>query len=80
MGTRGLKARVGRKCCISRGEDRLNFGINVTAHQEKNEKTGIKKAGERRGQATDFRKAVCCPTSVVQRAARQKMVLRECPG
>ena len=50
--------------------------MNVTAHQEneKNEemKTGKRKVGEGRRQATDFKKAVRCPSAVVQRAARQK--------
>ena len=47
--------------------------MNVTDHEEKKKneetKTGIKKAGERRRQATDFRKAVCCPSAAVQGAA-----------
>ena len=49
--------------------------MNVTAYQEKKEneetKTGMKKVGERRRQSTDFRKAVCCPSAVVQGEARQ---------
>ena len=36
-------------------------------------KTGKRKAGEEKKQATDFKEAVCCPSVVVQRAARQKM-------
>ena len=49
--------------------------MNVTANQKKNEtKTGIKKAGERRRQATDFREAECCPSADVLGAAKQKMV------
>ena len=44
--------------------------MKVTAHQEKKKneetKTGMKKAGEGRSQATDFREAVCCPSAVVQ--------------
>ena len=49
--------------------------MNVTAHQEKEKneetKTGKRKTGEekKRKQATDFEKAVCCPSAVVQRAA-----------
>ena len=42
--------------------------MNITAHQkEKNEETkmSMKKAGERR-QSTDFRKAVCYSSAVVQ--------------
>ena len=48
--------------------------MNVAAHQEKekNEKTGKKKAGEKRRQETDFKEAACYPSSVVQGAARQK--------
>ena len=51
--------------------------MNVTAHQEKEKneetKTGKRKAGEeRRRQATDFKKAECCPSVVVQGAARRK--------
>ena len=48
--------------------------MNVVAHQEeKNEKTGKRKAGEERKQA-DFKETACYPSAVVQRAARQKMV------
>ena len=57
--------------------------MNVTAHQEKKKneetKTGKKRAGEERGQATDFEEAVCCPSAVVQGAARRK-IKGECPG
>ena len=53
-------------------------GMNVIAHQET--KTGMKKAGEGRRQATDFRKAVCCSSAVVQGAAQQKIVRGECLG
>ena len=60
---------------------RSEVGMNISAHQEKKEtKTGMKKAGEGRTQATDFREAVCCPTAVVQGAAQQKNGSRECPG
>ena len=49
--------------------------MNVTAHQEKEKneetKTGKKKAREERKQAIDFKKAVCCPSAIVQGAARQ---------
>ena len=50
-------------------------GMNVTAHQEKeeNEKTkeGKRRAGEKkkRKEAIDFEEAVCCPSAVVQVAA-----------
>ena len=52
--------------------------MNVAAHQEKdkNEKTGKRKAGEGRRRA-DFKDAVCYPSTVVQRAARQKNALCE---
>ena len=47
--------------------------MNVTAHQEKEKyketKTGKRRAGEKRKQATDFKDAVCCPSAVVQGAA-----------
>ena len=49
--------------------------MNVTAHQEKEKneetKTGKRRAEEerKRKQAIDFKKAVCCPSAVVQRAA-----------
>ena len=50
--------------------------MNVTTHQEKKKneevKMGMKKAGERRRQATNFREAVRCPSAVVQQAAWQK--------
>ena len=45
--------------------------MNVTAHQEemnKKMKTGYRRAGEERKQATDFEEAVCCPSAVVQGA------------
>ena len=47
----------------------------VNLHEkEKNEatKTGKRKAGEERRQATDFKEAGRCPSAVVQRAARRK--------
>ena len=41
--------------------------MNVASHQkkEKNEKTGKRKVGEERRQATDFKEAACCPSAVV---------------
>ena len=48
--------------------------MNATAHQEKekNEETkkGKRRAGEKkkRKQATNFEKAVCCPSAVIQGA------------
>ena len=46
--------------------------MNVAAHQEKEKKeetkTGKRKAGEGRGQATDFKEAACHPYAVVQGA------------
>ena len=46
--------------------------MNVTAHQEKKKnketKIGKRRAGEKRKQVTDFKEAVCCPSSVVQGA------------
>ena len=55
--------------------------MSVAAHQEleKNEepKTGKRKAGEERRQATDFNETVCCPFVVVQGAARPKNDLSE---
>ena len=65
-------------------EDGSRAGMNVSAYQEKKKteetKTGMKKAEEGRRHGTDFKKAVRCPSAVVQEAARQKMVPRECPG
>ena len=49
--------------------------MDVTAHQEKkNEetRTGKGKTGEERKQAIDLKKAVCCPSAVVQGAAQRK--------
>ena len=47
--------------------------MNVIAHEEKNKyketKTGKRRVGEKRKQATDFKEAVCCPSAVVQGAA-----------
>ena len=58
------------------GKDGARVGMNVIAHQEKeeNEETdkGKKTAGENRRLATDFKDAVCCPSAVVQGAARKK--------
>ena len=55
--------------------------MNVVAHQEKEKneetKTGKRKAGEERKQATDFKKAACCPFEVVQGVARRKNSLCE---
>ena len=52
--------------------------MNVAAHQEKekNEKTVKRKAGVKRRQA-NFKEAACCPSAVVQGAARRKNGLRE---
>ena len=50
--------------------------MNVTAHQEKekNEETkaGKRKAAKKKIQATDFKEALCCLFTVVQRAAQRK--------
>ena len=52
-------------------KDGARVGMNVTAHQQKEEneetKKGKRGAGEkkRRKQATDFKEAVCCPSAVV---------------
>ena len=58
--------------------------MNVTAHQEKKKneetKTGMKKTGEGKRQATDFKEAVCCPSAIVQRAAPRKNGSRKYPG
>ena len=47
--------------------------MNITAYQEKEKnketKTGKRRAGEKRKQATGFKDAVCCPSAVVQGAA-----------
>ena len=57
------------------GKDGARVGMNVTAHQEKKKnegtETGKRRAGEKRKrkQATDFKKAVWCPSAVVQGAA-----------
>ena len=48
--------------------------INVSAHQEKK---GKREAGEERKQSTDFKEAACCPSAVVQGAARRKNGLCE---
>ena len=55
--------------------------MNVVAYQEeKNEKTGKRKAGEERKRA-DFKETACYPSAVVQGAARRKMVcVRGVPG
>ena len=44
--------------------------MNVTAHEEKEK-------NEKRRQATDFKKAACCPSAVVQGEARRKNGLCE---
>ena len=46
--------------------------MKVTAHQEKKNKetkTGKRRAGKKRKQATDFEEVVWCPFAVVQGAA-----------
>ena len=56
-------------------ENGARVGINVTAHQEKEEneetKKGKRRAGKKkkRKRVTDFKDAVCCPSAVVERAA-----------
>ena len=56
-------------------KDGARAGMNVIAHQQKEEneetKKGKRGAGEKkkRKQATDFKDAVCCPSAVVQGAA-----------
>ena len=50
--------------------------MNVAAHQEKDERTGKRKAGEERKQA-DFKETACYPSAFVQRAARRKNGLCE---
>ena len=44
--------------------------MNVAGHQEKDEKTAKRKAGEESRQETDFTETVCCPSAFVQGAAR----------
>ena len=49
--------------------------MNVTAHQEKEKNEEMKmskRKAEERKQATDFKKAACCPSVVVQGAAPRK--------
>ena len=57
--------------------------MKVTAYQEKEKngetKMGMKKAREGRRQVTNFRKAVCCSSAVVQGAARRKNGWRGVP-
>ena len=50
--------------------------MNVATHQEKNEKTGKRKAGKKRRQA-DFKEAARYSSAVVQGAARRKNDLCE---
>ena len=57
------------------GQDGARVGMNITAHQKKTK--GRKK--KKRKQANDFKEAVCCPSTVVQKAALQKNE-GECPG
>ena len=60
-----------------------SVGRNVTDQQEKKNnketKTGKRRAGENRKQATDFKKAVRYPSAVVQGAAQRRNE-GECPG
>ena len=53
--------------------------MNVAAHQEneKNEKTGKRERGKEKNHATNFKGAACCPSAVVQGAARRKNGLCE---
>ena len=49
--------------------------MNVAAYQEKEMmKTAKRKAGEKRRQATDFKKAACCSSAVVQGKNGKKMI------
>ena len=59
-------------------KDGARIGMNVAAHQEKDEKTGKRRAEERTLTA-DFEEAVCCLSVVVQGAAWRKNE-GECPG
>ena len=43
-------------------------------------KTGKRKAGEGRRQATDFKEAVCCPSAVVQGQRGKNGCVRRVPG
>ena len=58
------------------GKDGLRVKMNLVAHQEKEKneetKTVKRKAGEEKRQTTDFEEAACCPSAVVQGAAREK--------
>ena len=47
-------------------KDEARIRMNVAAHQGKNEKRGKKE----KKQSIDFKVAACCPSTVVQRAAR----------
>ena len=65
------------------GKDEARLRINIAAYQkkEKIEEMGKRETGEERRQGTNFKEAACCPSAVVQRAARQKMVcVRGVPG
>ena len=63
-----------RSHSISTGKDGTLVGMNVTAYQKKEKteemKTGKRKAGEGRRQATDFKEAASWTYAVVQGAAR----------
>ena len=59
--------------------------MNITAHQERGmnkgrDDDGMNKARRREKTATNFREAVCCPSAVVQGAARRKNGSRGVPG
>ena len=77
-------ARSYFQCAHRTRKDGARVGMNVTAHQEKEEneetKKGKKGAGEKkkRKQAIDFKEVVCCPSAVVQGAAKRKSE-GECP-
>ena len=53
--------------------------MNVAAHheKEKNEKTCKREAENKRKQPTNFKEAACYPNAVVQRAVRQKNVVKK---
>ena len=52
--------------------------MNVAAHQEKEKnKTGKRKAGKERRQATDFKEVAWSPSAIVQRTARRENGLCE---
>ena len=76
-----LSARSHFQRTLNRERRRVKVGMNDAAHQEKEKneetKTDQRRAAEKKRQAIDFKEAACCPSAVIEGAARRKNGLCE---